>query len=119
LTRVDFQHLIKCKEYPPQNSEERRYFPASRVHQKETTMMLASAAMLTTMVASPTNSKDESPSRVKWHAPFEGAGRADGLLSQHPAERRMAPVLHLDPVRRPAGTIRPIFQLRHQILQAE
>ena len=39
------------------NSEERRYFPACRVHQKETTMMLASAAMLTTMVASPTNSR--------------------------------------------------------------
>src|SRR5436190_23227725 len=35
----------------------------------------------------------------------------------HPCERRMLPVLDLDPMRRPAGTIRPVFQLRHQTLQ--
>ena len=30
----------------------------------------------------------------------------------------MAPVLHLDPMRRAAGTIRPIPELRHPIRQA-
>jgi hypothetical protein len=37
----------------------------------------------------------------------------------HPLHGRMAPVLHLDPIRRSAGPIWSIASLRHQALQAE
>ena len=39
-------------------------------------------------------------------------------LIHHPAERRMAPVLHLDPAVKPAATVGAVPMLRHQPLQA-